>query len=678
MNPPNYFLGVAASAQKLWEQLDADPVLKGPWRQLFVQVQSPRHVLSELLQNADDAGAKSASVKVVNNEFVFEHNGEDFTGEQLQSLCRFGFSNKRNLHTIGFRGVGFKSTFSLGAPIRIQTPSLDVLFERERFTFPVWNPVPTATQLTRITVPFSDAHRLAQLRKNFAEWASSPVSLLFFRHLETVTVETQTVRKEVLGNGPIAGSFRIRLTGASSRELLLIQSNEEAFPESVVQEIRQEREADALNLPPCSVDLVLGLEGKQRLFVVLPSGTDVDLPFSINAPFLQDPARQRIKEPEVSACNRWLLQRAGKLAGEALAAWLENESLTAAERAKAYQLLRGPVPHAADLSTSASKNVLDAMLAAIEDRPIILTADNQLTTNDNCTALPSTLHQVWDAKDLTALFSRTGAGLISPAVDQRCCQVLESHGWIENISSFRVIEVLKTQPCVPKPSSWLRLQIFWEWVEQNSGWDWQGETRKTLRIVPVSGKPFLCPGAEVIRLSFRGQQLSDDDWNFISDFAFSIDQDWLEQLGKLKSKDREKHPALKLLEKLDLDEASQVDRIAAEASRRLLARGKMPLIDCVRIAHIFAALNATVPDDFRYVTEDLHLRSVCDHPVVFDKDGEVELIAPTAWASQHLLHPDYGQNFTSCTKDRWFEWVYSSKSKLHAFIPIHYHPVACT
>jgi hypothetical protein len=99
-------------------------------------------------------------------------------------------------------------------------------------------------------------------------------------------------------SGPIARSQRIRLTGASTEELLLVHSAEEAFPEDVVNEIRQERNADDLHLPPCAVELVLGLGGDQRLFVVLPAGTDVDLPFSINAPFLQDPARQKIKEPE--------------------------------------------------------------------------------------------------------------------------------------------------------------------------------------------------------------------------------------------------------------------------------------------------------------------------------------------------------------------------------------------
>ena len=114
MDQPEYFKRVRRKATERWDQLESDPELAGPWRLLFDQVQSPRHVLSELLQNADDAGATKASVEVLDGEFIFSHNGEDFDEQQFASLCRFGFSNKRTLHTIGFRGVGFKSTFSLG------------------------------------------------------------------------------------------------------------------------------------------------------------------------------------------------------------------------------------------------------------------------------------------------------------------------------------------------------------------------------------------------------------------------------------------------------------------------------------------------------------------------------------------------------------------------------------
>src|SRR5262249_15059202 len=129
---------VRQKAAQRWEQLENDPDLAAPWHQLFKQVQSPRHVVSELLQNADDAGATKASVAIDGTEFVFTHNGEDFQHQHFSSLCRFGYSNKRALHTIGFRGIGFKSTFSIGEEVRLRTPTLSVAFRKKRFTEPRW------------------------------------------------------------------------------------------------------------------------------------------------------------------------------------------------------------------------------------------------------------------------------------------------------------------------------------------------------------------------------------------------------------------------------------------------------------------------------------------------------------------------------------------------------------
>src|SRR5579884_2190978 len=123
---PAYFEPIRRRASQRWDQWEHDRELAGPLLLLFKQVQSPRHVLSELLQNADDAGATEAGVGIEDGYFVFRHNGEDFTEEHFASLSRFGYSNKRALHTVGFRGIGFKSTFSLGDTVELYTPTLSV------------------------------------------------------------------------------------------------------------------------------------------------------------------------------------------------------------------------------------------------------------------------------------------------------------------------------------------------------------------------------------------------------------------------------------------------------------------------------------------------------------------------------------------------------------------------
>lgn len=307
----------------------------------------------------------------------------------------------------------------------------------------------------------------------------------------------------------------------------------------------------------------------------------------------------------------------------------------------------------------------------MEDKPILLTTEGKLAKMGECTALPAELHEVWERKDLRAVFAKTARHLLSSSVGHGTCVALEAHGWIESVNEEAALQALGGQVAVPKPSSWARLQLLWEWVRKEIGYDWRGVGR-SLHIVPVEGQTSLQPGKEVIRVSSRGQQLSESDWNFISNFALAIDQGWVTHLNKVKSREEEgaEHPALTLLQELGLHEPSPVDRIAAQASRRLLGRDSIPEADLVRIAHIFAALDAAVPDDFRYATGAPEAQQVGESPVVFDADGEVEALVPKAWAEQHILLPNYVQEFKSCTRERWYEWAYSAKSKLHAFVPL--------
>lgn len=168
---PEYFEPIRREAARRWDQLERDPDLAAPWHQLFRQVQSPRHVLSELLQNADDAGATEAAIHIEGRTFIFSHNGHDFDREEFASLCRFGYSNKRVLHTIGFRGIGFKSTFSLGNPVSLNTPTLSIAFDQGRFTEPKWVERVSRSfpKVTEVRVPIADAARERQLERNLDE-----------------------------------------------------------------------------------------------------------------------------------------------------------------------------------------------------------------------------------------------------------------------------------------------------------------------------------------------------------------------------------------------------------------------------------------------------------------------------------------------------------------------------
>jgi len=676
MQSPSYFNNIRRRASERWDQLENDPELAGPWHQLFRQVQSPRHVVSELLQNADDAGAKSASVRIEGDAFIFEHDGDDFDHEQFASLCRFGFSNKRNLHTIGFRGVGFKSTFSLGDTVEVRTQTLAVCFKKKRFTEPEWLNDARPAQRTVIRVRITDPNRVAQLRKNFEEWAQSPASLLFFKSLKELTIEGQTIKRQPLNKGPVADSSWVKLVGNGDDEkLLVVQSEAIPFQAEAADEIRSERGvgAEDLHLPPCRVEIVLGLSGENRLYVVLPTGAGLDLPFSCNAPFIQDPARFAIKDPATSPTNRWLLQRAGRLAGKAMLEWLGNTDLSAKERIAAYDLLKGAVQFAPGLDGTCSQIMLENILAELKGQSLILTTDGKLAKAGECVAIPAELFTVWESAELLKLFASASNHLLAPEASV-CVSKLRSHGWITTVDSDGALRSLEQSDTVPCPASWPQLHALWSFVQDEIQYDYSNERRRRMKIVPVDGSRVLHAANNVVRLSSRRDQLSPEDWKFVTDYASTVNNEWLTWLAKRAPK---KTPAwnektdsgYSLLEELELHEASSVDLIAAQASLRIFSGDEVSIEDCVRVAHIMAALGATIPDGFRYVTRDTYLRNT-DHGIVVDVNGQIQDIVPESWAEEHLLHDDYFHNFKSCSADTWKQWAVSNRSKLHTFVPL--------
>lgn len=681
--PPSYFITIANKAEQRWEQLEADEELAGPWRQLFSQVQSPRHVLSELLQNADDAGAKWVRARIVDNYFVFEHDGRDFDESDFASLCRFGYSNKRNLHTIGFRGIGFKSTFSLGDLVAVNTPSLAVWFTKDRFTQPFWNSSAPESRVTSVRVKIQDTHREAELRKNLDEWAASGASLLFFENIRELQVGDRTIKRETIEPGPVANSEWVRLTGTETRDLLVVRSEPENFPPEAVAEITKERFAEDFSLPPCRVDVVLGLAGEQRLYVVLPTDVRPDLPFSCNAPFVQDPARTGIKHPAMSPTNRWLLERVAELAAHTMVAWLENTGLSIEDRVHAYRFIPSQ-PHGTDtLSGAATDQVVIRFAEVCSEQPILVTTDQELAFPRATLAVNPRLHDVWTAQQIVDIFGEDKHVLL---LSEHVCELhrrrLSQWRWLERVRDDEIVDRLandnrfSSSELPPRPCSAESILTLWEYIQDVVDRDWNGKTRRRLMIVPVEGDRLLHAAEEVVRLGGRTAAVNAEDWQFLSQYVTVLDRGWVEYLAddsddnpgtETQESEARRDTARSLLKAIGLDTASSADRVIGQAIGCLFgADGSVSHREAIRLTHIVAGLNAQVSPEFRYVTRDGRLRRAAEG-LVFDPDGSLEDMLPQAWADTHLLDDVYARGSESCPESQWREWASSAKSGLGAF-----------
>ena len=675
---PAFFESIRRKAAARWDQLERDPELAGPWHQLFRQVQSPRHVLSELLQNADDAGASEASAGIENGAFRFEHDGEDFTEEHFASLCRFGYSNKRDLHTIGFRGIGFKSTFSLGDSVEVYTSTLSVCFDRRRFTEPQWlGSGARSDGKTCIQVAIKDEHRRREVEKNLEEWRQSPLSLLFFKHIRRMRVGDAEVRWRTIGAGPVPGSEWMTV-GEGQSPVLLIHSKAEPFPDEALAEIRQERmlvAEEEKDFPHSKVEIVLGARG--RLFVVLPTGVETALPFACNAAFIQDPARLKIKDPETSPTNRWLLRRAGQLAASSMLGWLNQTGIPDPERARAYGLL--PDVNREDNSLEGVCGTLaeEAFVDAIGGQRFLLTHDGSLVTSGQSVALPEPVLEVWPPQQAAALFDETGRPAFSRHVTAPHRQRLLSWRVIKEIDKPRVLDALHSRH-LPRPETWHRLLNLWAYVAPEITAYWSAIPPAKLRIVPVEGKDVLYAAAEAVRLGEKKLLESEDDWQFLAGHLVVLDHAWPRFMADQRRTAEERADASSLealnavysvLKRIGLDDTADVSKVIDRVAADFFAKEGVSVAGCVRLAQVAARLGATVGANFRYATRDRHLHPPKDH-VLFDEEGRVEEFVPESKRESLLLHSEYTRVFGSCTREEWTKWVTSGRSGLLSLPPL--------
>lgn len=669
---PAYFDTIRRTAAARWDQLDADADLAAPWHQLFKQVQSPRHVVSELLQNADDAGAHAVSVAIEDDTLVFEHDGDDFTEDHFASLCRFGFSNKRSLHTIGFRGIGFKSTFSLGPRVELLTPTLSVYFDQSRFTEPHWMERGSRrVERTQIRVVIADAARRAELEHNLLDWQRSPISLLFFKNIRQVCIGSRNVRWDRLADGPVDGSEWMRLDGANAETVLRIRGDAQHFPDDAKAEIRSERmlgSDDTTDLPPCPVDIVLGMDS--RLFVVLPTGVDTGLPFACNAPFIQDPARLKIKDPSLSPTNCWLLRRAGELAARAMLTWVGNESMSAGNRALAYELLPNACGGRTGLEGQCGQLVDRAMREILERQPWVLTEDGSLVDSARCIDLPIEIRDIWTPHEAAAMFDPARRPVLHRAASDDSRRKLHLCKAVDPIGDDRVLASLATRS-PSKPCSWAQLLSLWHYVARHAIRPWSGGGPLEHRIVPIEGCEVMVPPQEAVRLGERRALQSEADREFLSRHLKVVDPEWLRflaeqrrlvsQCGEEASGDAV-HAADELLRRYGLSEGSDANKVIDRVAASLFSDVSPPIEECVRLAQIAAALGAALDVHARVVTRDGQLRR--PDSVLADLDGCLEALVPPQKRPELLLHGGYAVNFTSCTAAQWSDWIASGRSGL--------------
>ena len=98
---------------------------------------SPHQFFYELVANADDEGATTAQLIIDNNKVIFQHNGNEFTKEDVEDITSYLKKKKyRKLDKIGNFGAGFKTVLQL-----CNEPEISSIIDNELICFTIQDKV---------------------------------------------------------------------------------------------------------------------------------------------------------------------------------------------------------------------------------------------------------------------------------------------------------------------------------------------------------------------------------------------------------------------------------------------------------------------------------------------------------------------------------------------------------
>lgn len=469
------------------------------------------HVISELLQNADDAEATKVRIAYADGILTFQHDGKDFEDDQFRSICSFAVSSKRTFKTTGFRGIGFKSTFSLGDTVHLITPRFQVKFERARFTYPVPLDGEKPDEDYRITirVPVRETSR-RELESSLNVWRTAPCSLLFFKNLkEGVTIDTDHF---VVNRAKKERSLHtIAQNGEDIWEGHLRSKIGIKLPADACEEIAALRGAAVESDEDSQTDLdVLASEDEAgRIYSILPTSGErrLQTSFALNSSFVLTPERDGIKSPSQSPTNRFLFAEAGRFIADNLITALGRASEFSENLLRAYELL--PLDgdwSKPDAETEASRVLRDACLGKLSSEKWVVTADFTVVCpgDVDLVQLPAELFEVWPLKTIAALFAQDAA-ILHPEMPKKVAGWLKTNRHLKIPSSDDLLQAM-TKLAARPPQELRQLYKLWSWASETIiTHDHMVESQvaawSALNLLPAEGEDFLKPLGSVLNFS---------------------------------------------------------------------------------------------------------------------------------------------------------------------------------
>ena len=260
----------------------------------------------ELLQNADDCGSTNILIQQSGKDLLVANNGHPFNEKDVISISRSGASSKERGKTIGYRGIGFKSTIYLSTDIVIYSDNTYFTFSRDLCAQKLKtdiNSVPTI----RIPLLYKPDNHLKKAIESIVEQGYVTVFIFINAKIEDFVQELNSVENDYfLFLNNVSGckietkmfSKDISVKRVNNANYQLVSfSNDIEYQWIVFSDLHASVGFKYSNEEKA---IIACKESEQLYHSYLPTFDKVLYPFKINADFSTDPSRKHITIDEKS------------------------------------------------------------------------------------------------------------------------------------------------------------------------------------------------------------------------------------------------------------------------------------------------------------------------------------------------------------------------------------------
>ena len=300
-------------------------------RRILAELYSrPSHFIYELLQNAEDAGAKKVQFVLTEEGLDTYHDGREFNFKDIDGITSVGNTEKtEDLTKIGRFGIGFKSVFAVTSTPRIFSGDYNIKIEH------LLSPVPITSELeanyeergfrTLIRLPFDhetmtgkEAFQIVSEKLGNLE----PRTLLFLKNIKKVEWKILAAESS---EGSCTRSSQNNKTHSDSR--LRVKRVQLTSQQEVVRYLVLERPIK-IQRENLSVEVAFRLDkGKKsgeaivpeknsKLVVFFPTERETFLEFVVQGPYVTTPSRENI--PFNNEQNQKIIDETGELVAASL------------------------------------------------------------------------------------------------------------------------------------------------------------------------------------------------------------------------------------------------------------------------------------------------------------------------------------------------------------------------